>query len=183
MKENIIERNFKEIDKISRSIFYRYKLKSVIEIDDFIQETSIECLKQVKNYNDSYKFTTFIYKVCSTKAKEIIRTAHGTSKSYDKLDIRMNTISIDYQYNKEDGEIDVQISDEKDFKKDLFVRLEVERIFQNINVREIDKKVMILYMRGMSYREISQFLDIPTSSVSSIFVRLRKIFNKKSFKN
>ncbi len=175
--KDIIERNYDKILSIGKKVYYRMKLSSIIELEDFIQNVLLQFIKEYKNFDCSYEIEKFIYTISFSRAKREIENAHGKSNNYDKLNIKINSLSLDYQYKNDENcnNLGDRISLENNFENESIYRLQVKEIFQNEKVREKDKKVMLLYMGGLKYREISTITGIPISTIQGIFKRLGKI--------
>lgn len=143
--------------RIIFKVIYSY-CKDPEERKDLGQEIVIQLWKSLKNYNDQYKISTWIYKIALNVA----------ISSYRKdLHRKKNTTLLDEDI--------FQIADDDDLaNEDLDGKTELLYRFIN-DLDEFNRAVIILYLEENSYREIAEILGITETNVGS---KINRIKNK-----
>lgn len=140
--------------------FYRMLGNSNEKAQDFLQELFVKVIDKADLFNQSRKFSTWVFSI-----------AHNMCKNeYRRLEMRKEAeLDVVTEFLFEDGEpdFDTQNIDIEDFTRDLFCELE--------NFEEIHKTVFLLHYReGFSLKDIGQILDISEGTVKSRLFYTRK---------
>ncbi len=152
--------------KLSRYI--RRFIFNELEAEDLLQNVFIKAYTNLNSFNFNYKFSPWIYRITHN---EIVNYIKKNQKIKIVFDIDWDTIMP----VREKGDYGEEI-DKENLEKWL-----------NQNLKEIPykyKEVLTLYyFEELSYKEISDVLLIPTSTVGIRIKRakelLKKIYNKK----
>lgn len=162
------------INKVSRSYFLIGG-----DMEDLIQEGMIGLYKAIMNYSDkrNTSFKTF----ANTCIKNQIQTAVKIASS-EKNKVLSSALPIMEEKN-DDEEEEMEIIIPSSIPSPDFTIVEKEsfkEIFEEIkqNLSNLEFKVLLLYLRGFSYNEISKTLNIPKKSIDNALSRIK---NKLSF--
>lgn len=133
---------------------------------DLEQEIIIQLWNSFDNYNDKYKYSTWIYRIALNVAISFYRKERKWSVKNDFFD--------------EDSIFSIE-EDVEEEKTDLDYHMKLLQEFIN-NLGELDKALMLLYLEEKSHKEITEILGITKTNVATkinrIKLKLRKEFNK-----
>ena len=122
--------------------------------DDLIQEITLRIWQSIEKFNDQYKWSTWIYKI-----------ALNTSISfYRKSKTRKGkTVKID------------QIIETPHHTDDLFDNEDILLLRGFIReLKEIDRALILLYLDGLSSKEIAEIMATSQTNVTSKISRIKK---------
>ncbi len=127
--------------------------------DDLIQEIILQVWSSMHNYDDKYKWSTWIYRI-----------ALNTSISfYRKNKVRrQRTTSLPpvFELKQEVPENDMS---ENVVLLNKFIR----------ELREIDKALILLHLDGLTSREIAKVINISATNVTTKISRIKSILKQK----
>ena len=163
---NIMFNKYKPIINKVCSSYYDFARKHGVEYSDLIQEGNISLYKAYSSYN-SYSnntFYTYFLRCLNNHLNSYCRDI--SVKKHDSLN---NSISIN---------LDIDIS--KYIKKDNnYIPYEDDFVYIK-NLFEFDYSIIFeLRYNGFSYKEISNLLDIPISTIDGRLSRIRNILKSK----
>lgn len=149
--------------------------------DDLVQEGMIGLFKAIHDYNPE-KHTSFssfaelcIRRQIYTAIKSAGRQKHlplNTYVSLNKpLDDELSAVTLEETLISR-GSVDP----EKLYLKNETLR-DIEREIEE-KLSELEKRVLILHLQGMSYSEISDIIDKPTKSIDNALQRIKKKFDE-----
>ena len=155
------------IKKLSREYFL-----IGAETDDLIQEGQIGLFKAIRDYNlnKNVPFRSFarlcISRQLITAIKQSQRNKHQPLNDY---------VSLNYQLNGEDPLIESIENGILSPENLLISKEEFDKLTQKINsdLSKFEKKVLIKYLEGMSYNEISASLDCGNKAVDNALQRIK----------
>jgi len=157
------------------AILYRYE-RDHHRLEDLAQETFLRVFKKIQDYNNSAKFSTWLYTIASNLAKdEFKRRSRHPAKSLDWKGGQDTTRGVP-QVKADTTE---SVPD---------VRLEHDEVRQAVNraldlLEAHDREILVLKdVQGLSYEEIAQILELPMGTVKSRISRARVAF-KDVWKN
>jgi RNA polymerase sigma-70 factor (ECF subfamily) len=134
---------------------------------DFLQELFMKVIDKVNTFDQSRKFSTWVFCI-----------AHNMCKNeYRRLELRKETeIEITVEtFLDDEPDFDTQNIDIGDFTRDLYSELE--------NFDEIHRTVFLLHYReGFSLKEISQIIEISEGTVKSRLFYTRKLLAERLIK-
>lgn len=163
--------------------YYDYKLKSIIEKDDFYQDVNICLFRKLKSYDESKSsINTFIYNVIRSTGKNSIQLAQGRAKGIDKLDIKRNSVSMDKSFTLENGNIGT-LGDfiQNDYSlEDEVIQVNIINDMLNMDsLSEIQKTLLRLLLEGYTKAEISKILNITYNTVEYHFKKSKEKIARK----
>lgn len=132
---------------------------------DLIQEIIIQLWSSFSNYNTQYKLSTWIYKIALNTAISFYRK----NRKYKNHTVRLSAIL------EPSEETDSSHYDESNYKT-------LQRHVQEL--KEVEKAIILLYLDGLSSKEIAEILGITvsntTTSISRIKSKLKNLMNPKT---
>ena len=139
--------------------FYRMLGNSNEKAQDFLQEVFIKVIDKASTFDQSRKFSTWVFCIAHNMCKNEYRNLELRKEAdIDILGDTLLDVGPDY---------DIQNIDLEDFTKDLYCELE--------NFDEIHKTVFLLHYReGFSLKDIGQIIEISEGTVKSRLFYTRK---------
>lgn len=151
---SLIEAHKGIIYKIARSYCYAEEMRK-----DLIQEILLQLWKSFDNYNDQYKYSTWIYRI----ALNVSISFYRKEKSREKFS-HVFTEAI------------FKIEEQKhpDTKEDMLL------LQQFVNgLKPLDKALLLLYLEEKSYKEISDIMGITETNAATKINRIKKLLKQK----
>ena len=134
--------------------------KNRYDRDDLAQEITYQLWKSYNHFNDSVKFSTWMYRV----ALNVAITFYRKTKTGEGI----------IQLAEPDAEIEDSKEDNIDLEKNI------NSLQQFINeLKELDKALMILYLEEKSYSEISEILGITETNIATRISRIKDKLKQK----
>jgi len=130
---------------------------------DLAQEIVYHLLKSYPRYDNSYKFSTWMYRIALNVAISFYRK---TKASRDRILFVENPV-----------EIADNISESVELEKDI------RTLQQFINaLKELDKALMLLYLEEKNYKEIGEILGITETNVATRIGRIKEKLKQQFLK-
>ncbi|MFD2673403.1 RNA polymerase sigma factor SigW [Marinicrinis sediminis] len=141
------------------------------EAEDVVQETFIRVYKNIKRYDPTHKFSTWIYRI-------------GTNLCIDRLRKRKFTAySLDADQSDGEGMDGYSVLAAKDpLPEDQLTLSETQQQIREAisKMPEKYRSVIILrYLEDMSLQEISEVLDMPVTTIKTRVHRGREYLRKR----
>jgi RNA polymerase sigma-70 factor (ECF subfamily) len=140
------------------------------EAEDIVQETFLRVYTNLHRYDDSHKFSTWIYRI-------------GTNICIDRLRKRKGTYSLDAETHDGEGVEGYALlaSQENTPENQLLVSEAQKHIREVIDkLPEKYKSVIVLrYMHDLSLQEISDVLQMPVTTIKTRVHRGREYLRQK----
>ena len=135
------------------------------DAEDVLQETFVSVYQNLEDFDSSFKFSSWIYRITHNKTISYIRKINARPKSADI----------------EDKEILDNLIYSKEMELDVHNEILKDRLMAEINQMDIKyKSVLVLrFVEGKDYTEISDILKIPISTVGTFINRAKKILKEK----
>lgn len=154
--------------KIQR-LAYRM-LSNTQDIDDVVQETFIRVYLNLNHYDESQKFSTWIYRIGRNLCIDMLRK----KRAAQSLDAQMNEDSTVSYYDKlESGELSPE---------SRYLQTEFMNHFNQL-ISKLSEKyrhiVSLYYIHELTLQEISERLGLPVTTVKSRLHRGREQLRKK----
>lgn len=160
-KYNIVENQFLDLVYQNQGIIFKIcnlYCDNMVEREDLRQEIILQLWKAYPGFKERSKFSTWMYKVC-------LNTAIVQIKRSKRRDI---STSISTDLYEIPGHEDSNQADE-----------EIKRMYGLIaQLNDIEKGIVMLYLDGYSYNEISEVMGISSKNVSVKLVRIKKKLSK-----
>ncbi|WP_373395626.1 sigma-70 family RNA polymerase sigma factor [Algoriphagus halophilus] len=153
---------FIELLQTNKGILYkvaRSYCNSEEERKDLIQEITFHVWKAFPNYDDKFKFSTWLFRIALNVAISYLRKETKRKKINEAIQVDL----IELTNTKEDP-IDHQIG----------------ILYASISeLNAFDKALMLLYLDENSYREIAEIMGISESNVATKISRIKKVIKEK----
>ncbi len=159
-------KTFEDILNEHKGIIFKivnYYCKNVDDRKDLEQEIMIQIWLSHKKYNDTYAWSTFIYRIALNVSMSFYHKEKRVKNNF--LKVKLFT--------------EMQDCDDSPLISDHDLRVLDEFIFQ---LNDINKALMILYLQSKTYAEIANILGISTTNVSTKINRMKtqlKIYFKE----
>lgn len=158
--------------------FTRYKLSSIMDMDDFYQESCIFIMNRIHNFdNNKSSIKTYLPLLIMTCGKRCIEKANGQSKEYSKIDFENNLLSLDTQYGNESDTNNLlnTLSDKNnDLEIESINRLLIEDILQSGILSKRQQEILKLMVKGYTQTDISKILKCSPMNINIHFKNAKK---------
>jgi len=157
------------VERYQRQIFsLAYRLHNDYdEAQDLAQEAFIRIYKQLPSFDTNRRFFPWMYRVAQNVC---INLLHALPKE---------SPTLDEYYERESGGQD---GDPAGIFEDREAADELARILREMP-EQYRAPIMLKYIEGFSYREISEHLDLPESTIETRLFRGRKYLREVLKKN
>lgn len=135
-------------DKIYNYIFYRVSDSGIAE--ELTQEVFLKLAKGIGNYVPTASFSAFIYRI-----------AHNTLLDHYRTTKRKAEMTEEITDKHEET-----LSEPQDMISQAETKLDVQRLLAHITPKQREC-IILYYIQGLSYREISEVLEIPIPTAKS----------------
>ncbi|MBP1996775.1 RNA polymerase sigma factor SigW [Paenibacillus eucommiae] len=156
-------------NKIQR-LAYRM-LHNKPDSEDIVQETFIRVYLNLNHYDESQKFSTWIYRIGRNVCIDLLRKKRPVAS----LDAEFSDADDDYSFYS-------KIASEESSPEHLVLQSETEEhIRKSINKLSDKYKsiIMLYYLQELSLQEISEKLRLPVTTVKTRLHRGRELLRKK----
>ena len=160
------------LDRHRDSIYFLF-LKMVNnkdDADDLTIETFTKAFKSLENYQPTYAFSTWLYRIATNNGIDFLRKK------------KLQTFSIDKTVpGKDGGELSIDIkSKQPDPEEELIREQKKESIRQIVDklkprYREL---IELRYYEDLSYEEIAEKLDLPLGTVKAQLFRAKDLLQQ-----
>lgn len=153
-------------EKLTRYIL-RISGGSKEDVEDTLQDVFISAYKNLNDFDQSLKFSSWIYRIAHNKVISHFRkiTARPKTVTYEGDNQLLNILASDH-----------------DMAKDLerkYTGEEVRNVLEKMDDRY--KEVLVLkFLEEKDYKEISDILQKPMGTVATLINRAKKQFKEKS---
>ncbi len=156
---------YEKLSKEHKGIFYKVAgsyCKNVDDKSDLLQEMMLQVWKSLDRYNNEYKLSTWLYRICLNVAISY----------YRKQTIRRDTLRPIDDYSGLAGEENAPIYGDD--------RSQLMQFISELN--NIDKALILLYLEDYDHSEMAEVLGISKSNVGTKIGRIKEQLKNK-FKN
>ena len=152
---DIIERHKGIVFKVARSY-----CSNEFDREDLVQEILAQIWRSLDTYNDSFKITTWMYRVALNVAISFYRKDKTTAYKHQEMEDKL--LSYDMEAERENEQ-------------------SLNELYTFINeLSGVDKAVFLMYLEGESQSEIAANLKITVSNVSTKISRIKQKLKTKS---
>ena len=127
---------------------------------DLVQEIILQLWKSFDNYNDHFKYSTWIYRI-----------ALNVAISFYRKENRMRQISSPLS----EGILHLAYTNDAGAKEEAIGFLQ-QFIYE---LKELDKALMLLYLEEKSHKEIAEIIGITETNVATKVGRIKAILKQK----
>jgi len=128
--------------------------------EDLAQEIIYQLWKSAASFNNSYKFTTWMYRVALNVAITFYRRQYKTGRTF----------------SLEHTDEDIEDKAENIYNTEENINL-LQKYIQEL--KELDRALMILYLEAKSYSEIADILGITETNVATKISRIKEKLKQK----
>lgn len=159
---------FEELILKHEKIVYNVALRMMNHSEDakdISQEVFLKAYRNIANFDERSAFSTWLYRITTNTCIDEMRKRKG-KQSY----------SLEEELENEDGTMQRQIADEGDTPEESLLREERKsEILQALEKLSAEHKAAVVLrdVKGLSYEEISEILDLSLGTVKSRISRAR----------
>ncbi|MBR5123168.1 MAG: sigma-70 family RNA polymerase sigma factor [Anaerotignum sp.] len=159
---------FEELILQHEKIVYNVALRMMNHSEDardISQEVFLKAYRNLANFDERSAFSTWLYRITHNTCIDEMRKRKG-KQSY----------SLEEELENEDGSMQRQIADEGDTPEESLLREEQKsEILQALDTLSEEHKAAIILrdVKGLSYEEISEILELSLGTVKSRISRAR----------
>lgn len=149
--------------KMAYNVAYRI-LGNEEDAKDMTQEALIKVFRNLKSFRMDSSFSTWLYRIVMNTCKDHLRKN------------KVKVISMDQSYDVGDGEVQMEFEDDGLKPDEELVAKETQKEVQEalMEVSEKNRVVVVLRdIKGFSYSEISDIVNIPIGTIKSRISRGR----------
>ena len=149
--------NFLFVIESNKGILYKVAnsyCQNIEDRKDLIQEIILQLWKSFDNYNEKFKYSTWIYRISLNVAISFYRKENSRKRISNSL----TTAVFDFT--------ETEISDEKGTNLDI-----LNQIISKLN--DLDKALILLYLEEKNYNEISEIIGITETNVATKIGRIK----------
>ena len=162
----LMERYDKKLSRYGRKFLSRKE-----NIEDIVQDIFISAFQNIKSFDVSLKFSSWIYRIAHNAFVNGLKKNSRSPVSFFDFDIFMPHIAYEDPIIKE-----------KEYEK---TKEMIDKGLDQLSSKH--KEVLILhYLEEFSYKEMSDILQVPTSTVGIRIMRakeaLKKVYEKMNIK-
>lgn len=153
---------FERIVKENKGIFFkvaRTYCRNDDDRQDLMQEMMMQIWRSLYKYDDGYKISTWLYRICLNTAISFYRKNNMRVK---------NTAPLDEQNSN------IRLNDNPADAEDILL---LKQFIDELN--DIDKALMLLYLEDRSHSEIADVLGISQSNVGTKIGRIKEKLKKQ----
>ena len=160
-----IERSdiFLSVIQSNKGIIYKVAnsyCRNIEDRKDLVQEIIIQLWKSFDNYDNNFKYSTWMYRISLNVAISFYRKENSRKRISNPL-----TEGI-FNFTNEDSDEDKQ--------SDLGI---LQQMILGLN--DLNKALMLLYLEEKSHKEISQIIGISETNVATKINRIKNILKQK----
>ena len=154
-------------DKIARYIRRLGNLSNE-DIEDLLQDIFLKVYKNLNNFNQELKFSSWIYRIAHNETINKFKRNHSASLDFDDIDFFINKMSDCIDCHKENIENNLD---------NKILRIKINEILGKMNIKY--KEVLILkFIEDKEYKEISDIIKKPINTVGTLINRAKKQFKE-----
>lgn len=161
-------RAFEELILQHEKMVYNLALRMMKQSEaakDISQEVFLKAYRNIRNFNERSQFSTWLYRITTNTCIDELRKCQ-----------RKSSISLEEETEGEEGGIPRQIAAAGDTPEESLLRMEQRsEILQALNKLSPEHRAAVIFrdVRGLSYEEIAEILEIGLGTVKSRISRGR----------
>ena len=175
----IIQAAIKGDDRAYKKLMHKYHdaifnfiqrmIRDRSQVEDLTQEAFIKAFSSLKNFNDEFAFSTWLYKIAMNNSIDYIRKR------------KLPLYSIDKPIESKDSNYTFELPDESYEADKELIRDQRTKLLNEAIERLPGKYKRVIYLRHVeerSYEEIAKMLRLPIGTVKAHIFRARELLNK-----
>lgn len=139
------------------------------QVEDLTQEAFIKAFASLKNFNEEYAFSTWLYKIATNNCIDYIRKR------------KLPTYSIDKPIASKDGEYSFELPDHT-YAADRNIIAAQRSALLSSAIQKLPEKyrrvIQLRHVEERSYEEIAKALKLPVGTVKAHIFRAREMLYK-----
>lgn len=142
---------------------------------DISQEAFLKAYRNMQNFDERAAFSTWIYRITVNACIDEMRRRKGKP-----------SVSLEREMQDEEGAWALQVADERETPEEALLRRERQRelLLAMERLSPEHKAVLVLRdLRGFSYEEVSEMLEMPLGTVKSRICRARAQLKEEILKS
>ena len=142
---------------------------------DISQEVFLKVFRSIPSFDERAAFSTWIYRITVNACIDEMRKRKGRT-----------SLSLEQEMQNEEGAWALQIADERETPEEVLLRQEKQReILLAMEKLSPEHKAAVTLrdIRGLSYEEIAETLEMPLGTVKSRICRARSQLKEEILKN
>ena len=136
---------------------------------DISQEVFLKVFRSIPSFDERAAFSTWIYRITVNACIDEMRKRKGRT-----------SLSLEQEMQNEEGAWALQIADERETPEEALLRQEKQR---SRRLKRRKAAVTLRDIRGLSYEEIAETLEMPLGTVKSRICRARSQLKEEILKN
>lgn len=162
------EKLIKTYQKMAYNVAYRI-MGNEEDAKDMTQEALIKVYRNIKSFRMDSSFSTWLYRIVMNTCKDALRKKKAV------------VISLDKPIHTTEGEMQMEFEDDQPTPEEKLVTKETQKMVHDAlqKVNEVNRVVLVLRdIKGFSYQEISDIVDVPVGTIKSRINRGRQELKK-----
>lgn len=142
---------------------------------DISQEVFLKVYRNMRNFDERAAFSTWIYRITVNSCIDEMRRRKGKTN-----------VSLEQEMQNEEGAWALQVADERETPEQALLRQEKQReLLQAMEQLSPEHKAVVTLrdIRGLSYEEIADVLEMPLGTVKSRICRARSQLKEEILKS
>ncbi len=167
MNPTIKSERFLAMVESHKGIIYKVANSYCLDLEerkDLVQEIIVQLWRSFDHFDPRFKFSTWIYKIALNVAISFYRKESRKNARWGPL-----------------SESIFQIADPQEDLRDLEDKNEDLALLQKfvLELKELDRALMLLYLDEKSYREIAEIIGISETNVATKISRIKLVLKQK----
>ena len=173
--ENAIDELFDRYKYIASAVAHSYFLNGG-DAEDLLQEGLVAVFKAITSFNGKSSFKTYVYTCVKNRIFNVIKS----SNRYKNLPLN-NYLSLSGSLDSDSDSDKNEIIVDKHFgPEEVYINAEAENELKSIISKVLSKfeyQILVYYLKGYSYREISENIGKKEKAIDNAIQRIRKKIN------
>ena len=173
--ENAIDELFDRYKYIASAVAHSYFLNGG-DAEDLLQEGLVAVFKAITSFNGKSSFKTYVYTCVKNRIFNVIKS----SNRYKNLPLN-NYLSLSGSLDSDSDSDKNEIIVDKHFgPEEVYINAEAENELKSIIGKVLSKfeyQILVYYLKGYSYREISENIGKKEKAIDNAIQRIRKKIN------
>lgn len=140
------------------------------QVEDLTQEAFIKAFASLKNFNEEFAFSTWLYKIATNNSIDFIRKR------------KLQMYSIDKPIESKDSDYTFELPDES-YEADKELISDQRTVLLKKAIDQLPEKyrrvIMLRHSDERSYEEIAEMLKLPIGTVKAHIFRARELLYKQ----
>jgi RNA polymerase sigma-70 factor (ECF subfamily) len=140
------------------------------QVDDLTQEAFIKAFSSLKNFNEEFAFSTWLYKIATNNCIDYIRKK------------KLQMYSIDKPIESKDSDFTFELPDDSAEADEGLITTQRAAMLRGAINKLPERYRRVIQMRHVeekSYEEIADLLDLPIGTVKAHIFRARELLYKQ----